>query len=318
MVLKIASRGSTLALWQAEHVKARLEAEHGDLRVQIAIQHTTGDRITDVPLARIGDKGLFTKEVDRAVLDGAADLAVHSLKDVPTVLEAGLDLGAITRREDPRDAVVFGPGPVSSLDDLPPGARVGTSSLRRRAQLLDRRPDVIVEDLRGNLDTRLRRVAEGDFDAAILALAGIRRLGREEAVGQVLDAPGWLSAVGQGALAIAIRADADSTRALVAVLDHAETRTAVTAERAFLNELEGGCQVPIGAVARVQDQTLTLHGLVASLDGHDVVRGELSGSSTDPEGVGRALARRLADAGATEILDAIRGDGPDRAAVPAP
>lgn len=318
MILKIASRGSALALWQAQHVKTRLEAEHPGLRVQIDVQHTTGDRVTDVPLAHIGDKGLFTKEVDRAVLDGSADLAVHSLKDVPTVLEAGLDLGAITRREDPRDAVVFRPGSVSSLDDLPRGARVGTSSLRRRAQLLARRPDLLVEDLRGNLDTRLQRIADGDFDAAILALAGIRRLGREEMVGQVLDAPDWLSAVGQGALGIAIRADADATRALVGVLEDVGTRTAVTAERAFLNELEGGCQVPIGAVAWTQHETLTLHGLVAALDGHDVVRGELAGGSEDAESMGRLLARRLADEGARAILDVIRGDGPDLEAVPAP
>ncbi|MEJ2187415.1 MAG: hydroxymethylbilane synthase [Gemmatimonadota bacterium] len=288
MVLKIASRGSALALWQAEHVKARLETEHRGLHVEIEVQHTTGDRITDVPLARIGDKGLFTKEVDRALLDGTADLAVHSLKDVPTVLESGLDLGAISRREDPRDAVVFRPGAGSTLDALPRGARVGTSSLRRRAQLLARRPDLVIEDLRGNLDTRLQRVADGDFDAAILALAGIRRLGREDAVGQVLGPPDWLPAVGQGALGIAIRADADDTRQLVSVLAH------------------------------VDGQSLTLHGLVASLDGRHVVRGEQAGSTADPEAPGRALARRLADEGGAAILQAIRGDGPDTAAVPAP
>jgi hydroxymethylbilane synthase len=318
MVLKIASRGSALALWQAEHVKARLETEHRGLHVEIEVQHTTGDRITDVPLARIGDKGLFTKEVDRALLDGTADLAVHSLKDVPTVLESGLDLGAISRREDPRDAVVFRPGAGSTLDALPRGARVGTSSLRRRAQLLARRPDLVIEDLRGNLDTRLQRVADGDFDAAILALAGIRRLGREDAVGQVLGPPDWLPAVGQGALGIAIRADADDTRQLVSVLEDPVTRGAVTAERAFLNELEGGCQVPIGALAHVDGQSLTLHGLVASLDGRHVVRGEQAGSTADPEAPGRALARRLADEGGAAILQAIRGDGPDTAAVPAP
>ncbi len=318
MVLKIASRGSALALWQAKHVKARLEAEHQGLHVQIEVQHTTGDRITDVPLASIGDKGLFTKEVDRALLDGTADLAVHSLKDVPTTLEPGLDLGAISVREDPRDAVVFRPGSPVNLGDLPRGARVGTSSLRRRAQLLAFRPDLVIEDLRGNLDTRLQRVADGDFDAAILALAGIRRLSREDAVGQVLGPPEWLPAVGQGALGIAIREDADATRKLVAVLDDPATRRAVTAERAFLHQLEGGCQVPIGALARVDGPSLTLNGLVASLDGREVVRGEQAGSSADPGAAGRALALRLADEGAAAILAAIRGDGTDPAATPAP
>ena len=310
MKLRIASRGSALALWQAEHVKGRLEAAHRGLSVEIEVVRTTGDRITDVPLSRIGDKGLFTKEVDGALLDGRAHLAVHSLKDVPTRLEAGLALGAIAEREDPRDALVVAPGRPRTLAELPAGARVGTSSLRRRSQLLHARRDLVVDDLRGNLDTRLARVADGDYDAVILAYAGIRRLGRADAVASLLGPPEWLPAVGQGALGIAIRADDDETRATVAMLDHAPTRQATAAERAFLRRLEGGCQVPIGALGEVVGGRLRLQGLVAALDGRTVLRGEREGDPADAEAVGDGLAAQLREEGAGVILERIRAVSP--------
>lgn len=307
MTLRLGSRGSRLALWQAEHVKRRLEAAHPGLRVEIRVLHTTGDRITDVPLARIGDKGLFTKEIDRAVVSGEVDAAVHSLKDVPTRLADGLALGAVLEREDPRDVYIPAAGAAESLEALPPGATVGTSSLRRRAQLLHRRPDLIVRDLRGNLDTRLARLRGGGYDAIILASAGIRRLGFEDAVRQVLEPPGWLPAVGQGALGIAVREDDHATRDLVAPLQHPETAAATAAERAFLRALEGGCQIPIGALASIDGERIVLHGFVAGIDGRPFIRGVVDGPVKDPEAVGVALARRLLDQGAGEILDAIRG-----------
>ena len=310
MKLRIASRGSALALWQAEHVKARLEAGHSGLSVEIEVVRTTGDRITDVPLSRIGDKGLFTKEVDGALLDGRAHLAVHSLKDVPPRLEDGLALGAIAEREDPRDALVVAPGRPRGLAELPAGARVGTSSLRRRSQLLHARRDLVVDDLRGNLDTRLARVAEGEYDAVILAHAGILRLGRSDAVASLLGPPEWLPAVGQGALGIAIRADDEETRAAVAMLDHAATRQATTAERAFLRRLEGGCQVPIGALAEVVGGRLRLQGLVAALDGRTVLRGEREGDPAEAEAVGDGLAAELLEEGAGVILERIRAVSP--------
>jgi len=307
VTLRLGSRGSRLALWQAEHVKRRLEAAHPGLKVEIRILHTTGDRITDVPLARIGDKGLFTKEIDRAVVGGEVDAAVHSLKDVPTRLADGLAIGAVLEREDPRDVYIPAADAAQSLEALPAGATVGTSSLRRRAQLLHLRPDLIVRDLRGNLDTRMKRLAEGGYDAIILARAGVRRLGFEDAVSQVLEPPAWLPAVGQGALGIAIREDDDATRELVAPLQHAETAAATAAERAFLRALEGGCQIPIGALASIDAGRIVLHGFVAGVDGSPFLRGELEGSAEDAESVGTALARRLLDQGAGGILDAIRG-----------
>ncbi|HEX6941152.1 MAG TPA: hydroxymethylbilane synthase [Longimicrobiales bacterium] len=307
MTLRLGSRGSRLALWQAEHVKRRLEAAHPGLQVEIRILRTTGDRITDVPLARIGDKGLFTKEIDRAVASGEVDAAVHSLKDVPTRLAERLALAAVLEREDPRDVYIPGAERARTLEGLPAGATVGTSSLRRRAQLLHLRPDLRVEDLRGNLDTRLERLREGRYDAIILAHAGIRRLGFDAAVGQLLEPPGWLPAVGQGALGIVIREDDDATRALLAPLDHPETAAATTAERAFLRTLEGGCQIPIGALATLGDGRLHLHGFVAAIDGRPLLRADARGPAEDAEAVGIALAQRLLDEGAGEILAGIRG-----------
>ncbi|HUG41161.1 MAG TPA: hydroxymethylbilane synthase [Longimicrobiales bacterium] len=317
MVLTIATRGSRLALWQAEHVRHRLEAAHPGLAVELRIVKTTGDRVTDVPLASIGDRALFTKEVDRLLLDGEADLAVHSLKDLPTRTEHGLAIAAVTEREDPRDVVVFRPGAARSLAELPPGARVGTSSLRRRAQLLARRSDLAVDDLRGNLDTRLARVASGDYDAVVLAAAGIRRLGRAGEIGEWLEPPGWLPAVGQGALGIVTRDDADATRGFVGALEHPATRAATTAERAFLNELEGGCQVPIGALADLTGAgALTLHGLVASLDGGTVLRREAGGGADEADAVGRRLAAELLARGADRVLAEVRAASPFPGATP--
>lgn len=308
MKLRIGSRGSALALWQTHHVRDRLLALDPSLDIEVSIIQTTGDRITDVALSRIGDKGLFTRELDRAIVDGDVDLAVHSLKDVPTTLADGLLLAAVLERVDPRDALVVAPGVPSTLALLPPGARIGTSSLRRRAQLLAVRPDLYVDDLRGNLDTRLKRVHDGAYDAIILALAGMRRLGLESAVAQTLDAPEWLPAAGQGALAITTREGDDVTASIVARLDNAEARTATTAERALLAELEGGCQIPIGVLGSVGD-SLRIDALVASVDGTQCVRGQIDGSPADAAALGRSLAADLCARGADRILAELRSDG---------
>jgi hydroxymethylbilane synthase len=312
--LRLASRGSTLALWQAHHVQALLRARHQGLDVDIEILHTTGDIITDVPLAMIGDKGLFTKEVDSAVLDGRADAAVHSFKDVPTRMTEGLVLAVVMEREDPRDAFLPAPGRSATLAELPAGARVGTSSLRRRSILLHARPDLKVDDLRGNLDTRFRKLAEGQYDGIILALAGVRRFGRESEVGQVLDPPEWLPAAGQGALAIVAREGDDVTLQRLAHLNHAPTLAATTAERRFLARLEGGCQIPIGALATIEDGNLRLSGLVASLDGSTIIRGDIEGAPDDAAGLGEELARRLVGKGADRVLREVRNM--DRADIP--
>jgi hydroxymethylbilane synthase len=306
MMLRLASRGSTLALWQARHVQGLLRSAPGELDVEIEVLHTTGDVITDVPLAMIGDKGLFTKEVDAAVLDGRTHFAVHSFKDVPTKLTDGLVLAAVLEREDPRDAFLPAPGRTALLDELPAGARIGTSSLRRRAILLHGRPDLVVEDLRGNLDTRTRKLEEGRYDGIILALAGVRRFGREALVGQTLDPPHWLPAAGQGALALIARADDAVTLAALAPLDHAPTRAATAAERAFLSRLEGGCQIPIGALAVADRGRLRLSGLIASLDGATIVRGEHDGEANEAVAIGEALARRLLDDGGAAVLREVR------------
>ena len=312
--LRIASRGSALALWQANHVMERLVAI-GRADVEVLVVRTTGDAVQDVPLSRIGDRGLFTREVDDALLDGRADLAVHSLKDVPTSLPAGLEIVAVLEREDPADALVCGPDLPGTLRDLPAGARVGTSSLRRRAQLAALRPDLEVVDLRGNVDTRLARVADGVVDATVLARAGLLRLGRAEEATQVLSSPEWLPAVGQGALALVMRSGED--RPGIATLDHAATRAATMAERSFLARLEGGCQVPIGALATVAAGVIELHGGVFSLDGRTQFRDGLSAPVEEAEPAGRELAERLLAAGADSVLSEIRADAP-RPGVPAP
>ncbi|HEY0839712.1 MAG TPA: hydroxymethylbilane synthase [Vulgatibacter sp.] len=299
--LVIATRRSALAMWQAEHVADRLRAATGR-QVDLLPLVTTGDKILDVPLARVGGKGLFVKEIEEALLDGRADLAVHSLKDVPTAFPPGLVLGAITEREDPRDALCAPRH--RTLDSLPKGARVGTSSLRRRAQLLALRPDLEVVDVRGNVQTRLSKT-DGDVDAVVLAFAGLRRLGLEARVTEVLPIDRSLPAIGQGALAIEIRAGDPEVAEFVRALEHAETHAAVTAERALLAALEGGCQVPIAGHATVDGGELTMRGLVASLDGTTLLRVEEKGDAADAEAIGLRAAERLEGMGARKILDAI-------------
>jgi len=291
-VIVIGSRGSQLALWQARHVAARLEQMGEQTRIEII--KTTGDKITEVPLAQVGGKGLFTKEIEEALLAGAIDLAVHSLKDVPAELPAGLTLAAFPQREDPRDALVG-----RTLAELRPGDKVGTSSLRRAAQLHALQRGLAIETLRGNVDTRLRKLDEGQYDAIVLAAAGLRRLGWENRITELLDPGVMCPAPGQGSLAIESRDDGAALE-IARKLDHPATRAAVTAERALLATLEGGCQVPIGAYAHLEDTSIHLRAIVASPDGQRVVRDSLCGQ--EPIALGRELGRRLLAAGAREIL----------------
>ncbi|HEX2091057.1 MAG TPA: hydroxymethylbilane synthase [Longimicrobiaceae bacterium] len=304
--VRIASRGSELALWQARAVEGALRAAGPAADVEVRVVRTTGDRILDVPLARIGDKGLFTKEIDEALLRGEADVAVHSLKDVPTRLPEGLVIAAITTREDPRDVLVRRDGAGCGLSELAAGARVGTSSLRRRAQLRALRPDLEVVDLRGNLNTRLAKLDDGEYDAIVLAAAGVLRLGWKARISAYLDPGSWLPAVGQGALAVVTRADDAEARQRMRPLHDPDTADAAGAERAFLHALEGGCQIPIGALGTVSGDLLTLRGLVADLEGSVVLRGEASGPRSDAEAIGRRLALDLVSRGAGEILARIR------------
>ena len=314
-MIRIGSRGSTLALWQSNHIRDRLLLAHPGLEIAIDIIQTTVDKILDVPLAKIGDKGLFTKELDHALLDKRVDLAVHSLKDIPTRIEPGLTLAAVSEREDPSDALIVAPGKPLTLEDLPSGARIGTSSLRRRAQLMARRSDATVLDLRGNVDTRLEHVAAGHYDAIILAMAGIKRLGFGDRSTDVLGAPRWLPAVGQGALGIICREDDVDTRHALSVLNDDATYRATQAERAFLRALEGGCQVPIAALAVTSGASVELQGLVAAIDGREILRGEQGG--TDPVVVGKTLAQQLLDRGAKAILDEVRASMSDQTPPPA-
>jgi hydroxymethylbilane synthase len=293
-MLVIGSRGSQLALWQARWAEARLRAHGIDSRIEII--KTTGDKITDVPLAKVGTKGLFTKEIEEALLDGRIDLAVHSLKDLPTELPAGLEIAAVPDREDPRDALVG-----MRLADLPERARVGTSSLRRSAQLLAIRPDLAVESIRGNVDTRLRKLAEGDFDAIVLAAAGLNRLGWADRIAEILPPDVMCPAVGQGALAIETRSS--GAPGACAILDHEATRTAVTAERAVLAWLGGGCQIPMGAHARIDGRKLALIAVVVSPDGTRIIREASDGDAADAERIGRSVGAALLDHGARSILE---------------
>jgi hydroxymethylbilane synthase len=293
-MLVIASRGSQLALWQARWVSSQLSAAGHECRIEII--KTTGDKITDVPLAKVGTKGLFTKEIEEALLDGRADLAVHSLKDLPTELPAGLVLAAVPQREDPRDAVVG-----RTLADLPPGAKVGTSSLRRAAQLRQLRPDLQVESVRGNLDTRLRKLDEGQYDAILLAAAGLKRLGWGDRIAEILAPEQMCPAVGQGALAIETRSGFEK----VAMLDHAESHTAVRAERAVLAALGGGCQVPIGAHATVSEGRVHVIAIVAAPDGSQIIRAEAGGPAVEAAAIGTRLAADLLQQGARQILQAV-------------
>jgi len=314
--LRIASRGSELALWQSRAVRDALLAADPALAVEIEVIKTTGDVIQDVPLAKIGDKGLFTKELDAALLGGAADLAVHSLKDVPTRLPGDLVLAAVTEREDPRDVLLLPPGASGDLDSLPAGARVGTSSLRRRAQMQALRPDLAVLDLRGNLNTRLAKLDRGDYDAIVLAAAGVLRLGWTDRISAYLDAPAWLPAVGQGALAVVARGNRVDVVDRLRALHDPDSAACTTAERALLRALEGGCQVPIGALGGVEGGRLVLHGLVAALDGGRIVRVEESGPPEEAEAIGRRAADALLALGAGAILDGIRAALAPEAAAP--
>lgn len=305
MEIIIGSRGSKLALWQTEWVKARLEALDPEVKVRIEIFKTQGDVRTDVPLALIGGQGAFTKELEVALLDRRVDVAVHSLKDLPTLTPEGLCITATPEREDPRDALVLRAGAgvrADSVKALAEGAVVGTSSLRRIAQLKHLRPDVRIRDLRGNVDTRLRKLDEGEYDALILASAGLRRLGFGGRISAAIEQAEMVSAVGQGSLGVETRADDEQTNALVSRLDDPRTRAAVTAERALLRSLGGGCQVPIAAHATVEGGRLKLDGLVATLDGGRVLRDGLEGDAADAQRVGEELAARLLNRGAGEIL----------------
>ncbi|MGH7469990.1 MAG: hydroxymethylbilane synthase [Longimicrobiales bacterium] len=313
--LRIGTRSSTLALWQAEQVRARLLDLDPHRSIEVQIVRTTGDQISDKALSQIGDRGIFTKELDRALLEQQVDLAVHSLKDLPTEITEGICVSAVLERIDPRDALVVAPGRPRRLHELPAGARIGTSSLRRRAQLLARRADLVIEDMRGNLDTRLARIADGVYDAAVLAWAGIARLGRQDSVAEILEVPAWLPAAGQGALAVTTRCHDAGVIGAVQPLDHAQTRAATTAERAFLGTLHGGCQVPIGVLGMVAAE-LDLHGVVASLDGERVVRGHLRGPLSQPADLGRQLAEQLLARGAGDILNEIRAQQLPRPAAP--
>jgi hydroxymethylbilane synthase len=292
-VIVIGSRGSQLALWQARHVASCLQKLGVETRLEII--KTTGDKITDVPLAQVGGKGLFTKEIEDALLAGTIDLAVHSLKDMPTGLPAGLTLAAIPEREDPRDALIGKP-----LDQLGLGSKVGTSSLRRGAQLHALRRGLVIENLRGNVDTRLHKLDEGQYDAIVLAAAGLRRLGWADRICELIDPSVMCPAAGQGALAIQTRDDGGAAQEIAGKLNHSDTNAAVTAERSLLATLEGGCQVPIGAHARFDAGALHLIAVVASPDGARVMHDGACGS--DPLVLGRDLGERMLAAGARDIL----------------
>lgn len=302
--LTMASRGSALALWQARYVAARLQQAEPGLTVRIDVIKTTGDKILDVPLAKVGGKGLFVKEIEEALQEGRADLAVHSMKDVPAVLPAGLEIAAVPEREDPRDAWVSRDG--TPWLRLPPGARVGTSSLRRQSQLRMRRPDLLIEALRGNIDTRLRKLDAGLYDGIVLAVAGLRRLGLEARITEALPEAVMLPAIAQGALGIEIRSDRDHVRQLARrALHDPATATCVAAERAFLRRLGGGCQVPIAGRAQLEGAGLRLDGLVAWPDGSGGFEGTRRGSAAEAEDVGRALAEDLLARGADRIIAAL-------------
>lgn len=298
--LRIATRGSALALWQAEHIRDTLLAKDADLCVILTIIKTKGDIIQDVPLAKVGGKGLFVKEIEEALLSGEADLAVHSMKDVPMDLPEGLVLAAIPEREDPADMLLS--VDFDGLAALPKGARVGTCSLRRQAQLLMLRPDLKIENLRGNVDTRLRKLMEGQFEAIVMAAAGLARLGLSAPHMSRLAPPNFLPAVGQGALGIECLAERADLMALLATLDHPFTRVCTLAERAFSRALNGGCQAPIAGHATLCGELLHMEGLVASLDGTQVVRHTLSAQPDDAEALGTALAQHLLNNGARPLL----------------
>lgn len=299
----IGTRSSKLALWQADYVMDCLQKKYPELHVEKKLMTTKGDKILDAPLAKIGGKGLFTKELEQDMLAGGIDIAVHSLKDMPTEVPDGLIITAITKRYDPGDAFVS--NKVKSLAELPQGAVVGTSSLRRKAQLLHARPDLEIRDLRGNVNTRLRKLDAGEYDAAVLAVAGLKRLGFGDHITEVLPKSMILPAVGQGALAIEAREDDAETRELVAFLNDEATVACAKAERAFLARVEGGCQVPVGVYATPEDGGLHVEAVIASLDGKRLYRDHVSGQVKDAETIGTQLADKLLDMGGIDIMHEI-------------
>ncbi|HEX5080798.1 MAG TPA: hydroxymethylbilane synthase, partial [Blastocatellia bacterium] len=324
--LIIGSRGSKLALWQSNWVKDQLEKVYEGLVVTIEVVKTTGDKLTEASLAQIGGKGVFTKEIEDALLERRVDLAVHSLKDLPTTLPDGLHIAAVTEREDVRDALIVSEDLrkyiINSIEDLPRNARVGTSSLRRASQLRHARPDLEILELRGNIDTRLRKLYEGEYDAIILASAGLKRLGFEHAIASYLSTMEMLTAVGQGALGIEARVDDQRVNMLLEVLNHQPTRYATEAERAVLRSLGGGCAVPIAAHAQFKknrvSQRLVVEALVADVEGRNMIRRQIAGHAQDAEQLGSKLADMLIEAGARDLLPRIGGSkDPDFAPAPA-
>lgn len=301
--LIIGTRQSLLAIWQSNYIAGRLREEYPGCEVTLKKIVTKGDRILDVPLAKIGGKGLFTKEIEQELLDGTIDLAVHSLKDMPTVLPEGLCLTAITERASAGDAFVS--NKYNCIEELPEGSVLGTSSLRRRAQLLARRPDLKIVDLRGNVDTRLKKLDEGQMDAIILAAAGLTRLGHADRIKEIIPQSYCLPAVGQGALAIECRTDNFKVRQMLDFLNDTATKQATDAERAFLGLLEGGCQVPIGVHAEVNEGHIAMEAVIASLDGSTVLRDTAEGNAADAVTLGRTLGQKMLDNGGREILAAI-------------
>jgi len=301
VALRIATRQSPLALWQAEFVKAELLKHHPSLQVELMGFTTRGDKILDSSLAKIGGKGLFVKELELALLNGEADIAVHSMKDVPMEFPEGLDLITICEREDPRDAFVS--NHYASVDALPAGAIVGTSSLRRQCQIKLLRPDLHIRDLRGNVQTRLKKLDAGEFDAILLAAAGLKRLGLQERIAEYLTESASLPAGGQGAVGIEARSNDPAIHQLLKPLNHTDTAACVRAERAMNQRLRGGCQVPIASYAILEGSSIWLRGLVASVDGQQVLRAEMRGDGEQPEAVGVAVAERLLQQGAGQILE---------------
>lgn len=305
-LIRIATRKSPLALWQAEHVRERLQAAHPGLVVELLTMSTQGDKILDTPLAKIGGKGLFVKELEQSLLDGRADIAVHSMKDVPVELPSGLHLPVILEREEPRDAFVS--NRYAGFAELPQGARVGTSSLRRQVQLLRQRPDLQILDLRGNVGTRLQKLDDEHFDAIILASAGLIRLNLQDRITEMLATELCLPAIGQGAVGIECRSDDAQLNALLLAINDSATATRVSAERAFNNRLEGGCQVPIAGYAVLEDGQVYLRGLVGRIDGSEIISDEIRGPAGDAATLGTRLADTLLSRGADAILKAVYAD----------
>ncbi len=301
--IRIGTRGSQLALWQANHVKGRIGSLFPDTTVEIKIIKTTGDRITDRPLAMVGGKGLFVKEIENGLLNGDIDLAVHSMKDMPGELPDGLVIGAVPERENPFDVLISRKGLM--LADYPAGARIGTSSLRRASQIKHIRPDLEIVSIRGNLDTRLKKLKSGEYDAIVLAAAGLRRLGQEKEITQYLDEKSMVPAVGQGALCIEIRAHDQAIQEVMKGLNHHLTRTCVTGERAFLKQIEGSCHIPVACFGQAEGDGVRLAAVVASEDGQTMVREEIFSPEDNIEATGRELADMVLDRGGREILEAL-------------